>query len=49
LVDAYGTTDVVRLHVAAIPEPEIYAMLGVGLGLIGWVGRKKRLKERAAA
>jgi hypothetical protein len=30
--------------VAAIPEPEIYAMLGVGLGLMGWVGRMKKLQ-----
>lgn len=35
--------------VNAIPEPEIYAMLSVGLGLIGWLGRRKKLKERAAA
>ncbi len=32
-----------------IPEPEIYAMLGVGLGLLGWVARRKKLKELAAA
>jgi hypothetical protein len=30
--------------VAPIPEPEIYAMLGVGLGLLGWVGRRKKLQ-----
>jgi hypothetical protein len=30
--------------VAAVPEPEIYAMLGVGLGLMGWVGRRKKLQ-----
>jgi len=35
--------------VTPIPEPEIYAMLGVGLGLLGWVGRRKKLKENAAA
>jgi len=29
---------------APIPEPEIYAMLGVGLGLLGWVGRRKKLQ-----
>lgn len=36
-------------QVAPIPEPEIYAMLGVGLAMLGWVGRRKRLKERAPA
>lgn len=33
--------------VGVVPEPEIYAMLSLGLGLIGWIGRKKKLKERA--
>jgi hypothetical protein len=28
----------------AVPEPEIYAMLGVGLGLMGWVGRRRKLQ-----
>ena len=32
-----------------IPEPEIYAMMAVGLGLMGWVVRRKKLKEAAAA
>jgi hypothetical protein len=35
--------------VNAVPEPEIYAMMGLGLGLLGWVGRKKKLQESAAA
>jgi len=35
--------------VTAVPEPEIYAMMGIGLGLIGWIGRKKKLKAAAAA
>ncbi len=26
---------------AAVPEPEIYAMMGLGLGLIGWARRRK--------
>ena len=26
----------------AIPEPEIYAMMGLGLGLMGWVGRRRK-------
>lgn len=25
-----------------VPEPEIYAMMGVGLGLLGWVGRRRK-------
>lgn len=27
-----------------IPEPEIYAMMGLGLGLLGWMGRRRRLQ-----
>jgi len=29
-----------------IPEPEIYAMMGLGLGVLGWVGRRR--KQQAA-
>lgn len=25
-----------------VPEPEIYAMMGFGLGLLGWVGRRRK-------
>lgn len=32
--------------VTPIPEPEIYAMMGLGLGLLGWVGRRR--KQQAA-
>jgi len=32
--------------VATVPEPEIYAMMGVGLGILSWVRRKKS-KESA--
>ena len=42
LTDLYGTTDVVRLQVAAVPEPETYAMLLTGLGLMGWIARRQR-------
>lgn len=31
-------------NIAPIPEPEIYAMLGMGLGLMGWVGRRRKLQ-----
>jgi len=33
--------------VTPIPEPEIYAMMGLGLGLLGWVGRRR--KQQAVA
>lgn len=31
-----------QLYLAPIPEPEIYAMLAAGLGLMGFVGRRRR-------
>jgi hypothetical protein len=33
------------LEVAAIPEPETYAMLLAGLGLLGFAARRRKLKE----
>jgi probable HAF family extracellular repeat protein len=33
---------------APIPEPEIYAMMGVGLALLGWMRRRTRSKAAAA-
>lgn len=27
---------------APVPEPEVYAMMGIGLGLLGWVGRRRK-------
>ena len=33
--------------IAPVPEPEIYAMMGVGLGIMGWVARKKKRKLAA--
>jgi len=35
-----------NLIAAAVPEPEIYVMLGFGLGMMGWVGRRR--KQQAA-
>ncbi len=32
----------VNFATAPIPEPEIYAMMGVGLALMGWVGRRRK-------
>lgn len=37
------------LVVNGIPEPETYAMLLAGLGLLGWQARRRKLKEAAAA
>ena len=34
---------------AAIPEPETYAMLLAGLGLLGWQARRRKLKKASAA
>ncbi len=36
-VDADNT-----LHIAAVPEPETYAMLLAGLGLVGWMARRRK-------
>jgi hypothetical protein len=29
---------------SAVPEPETYAMMLAGLGLLGWVGRRRNQK-----
>ena len=45
--DSKATGDLLSQTIPAIPEPEIYAMMAVGLGLMGWVARRKKLKEAA--
>ena len=35
--------------IPAIPEPEIYAMMAVGLGFLGWAVRRKKVAEAVAA
>jgi len=35
--------------VSPTPEPEIYAMMGVGLAVMGWVGRRRRKQQALAA
>lgn len=37
-----GTVQLEYLYTAPVPEPEIYSMLGVGLGLLTWVGRRRK-------
>jgi hypothetical protein len=39
----------VTTAVAPVPEPEIYAMMGLGLGVLGWIGRRKKLKTVAVS
>jgi len=41
--DTEGEID--ALYAAAVPEPETYAMLAAGLGLLGFVGRRRRNKR----
>jgi len=36
-----------NVNVTPIPEPEIYAMLGAGLGLMGWVARRRKKQATA--
>ena len=39
-----GGSYMLNSSVAPVPEPEIYAMMGIGLGLLGWVGRRRKLQ-----
>ena len=36
------------INVAAVPEPEIYAMMAIGLGMVGFLSRRRE-RQRAAA
>lgn len=43
---AGGSESFSAISVAApVPEPEIYAMMGLGLGLMGWVAHRKKRQE----
>jgi PEP-CTERM motif len=46
-VSRYGAAYGGSMAVSPAPEPEIYAMMTVGLAVMGWVGRRKR-KQRAS-
>jgi aspartate/methionine/tyrosine aminotransferase len=41
----YILADVTAPVMTPVPEPEIYAMLGAGLGLMGWVARRRRQRN----
>jgi hypothetical protein len=38
-----------HLRIWSVPEPETYALMLTGLGLLGWIRRSKNLKETATA
>jgi hypothetical protein len=40
----FSAGDYTMTFTTAVPEPEVYAMLSVGLGLMGWIGRRRKLK-----
>ncbi len=42
--DAVAAGDWVMTGVAPVPEPETYAMMLAGLGLLAWTGRRRKLK-----
>jgi hypothetical protein len=35
--------------VGAVPEPETYMLFVMGLGMVGWIGRRRKVKAAAAA
>ena len=37
-----------NLRVAPVPEPETYALMGLGLGLVGWMSRRRSRAASAA-
>jgi hypothetical protein len=47
--DSKATGDLLSQTIPAIPEPEIYAMMAIGMGVVGWAARRKKLKATAAA
>jgi len=47
--DTRATGDLLSQTIPAIPEPEIYAMMAVGLGFLGWSIRRKKVAESVAA
>jgi hypothetical protein len=49
LTQTKKTGSLLSQTIPVIPEPEIYAMLAIGLGVLGWGVRRKKLAEAAAS
>lgn len=47
--DAKATGSLLSQTISPIPEPEIYAMLAVGLGVLGWSVNRKKSQSTAPA
>lgn len=47
--DSRATGDLLSQSIPAVPEPEIYAMMAVGLGLMGFVARRRKLHKTMGA
>ena len=43
------TGSLTTFTVSAVPEPETYAMMAIGLGMMGWIARRRRGDSQAAA
>ena len=43
----YRFTPQTQLTVSAVPEPETYAMMAAGLGMLGWLARRKRSNKKS--
>jgi len=41
-----GILPTLTLQITPVPEPETYAMMAVGIGLIGWQLRRRQLRQR---
>jgi len=41
--DSKATGDLLSQTIPPIPEPEIYAMMAIGMGVVGWAARRKKL------
>jgi len=47
--DRKATGDLLSQTIPPIPEPEIYAMMAIGMGVVGWAARRKKLKAITVA